>query len=246
MQLPMTATLGSPRYQFLDFTRGIAIGLMFIFHFCFGLSQLGYLNVEFSSNLFWVLFRFVIVFMFLSLVGIGLFLATRNKLNLKAYFKRLALLLVYLSLITLLSKFVRPNYYVYFGILHLIFVSSLLGLLFVKLQWMNLVLGVGLLIVGYRVQSDIFDHPLLQWIGMTSIQFSADDYAPLLPWFGLVLIGIFLGQILFNEQKQLVYLYQWKAQHWFSKLLSWAGRYSIHLYFFHFQFFYIVVYFSNF
>jgi len=237
----MSKPVLQPRYQFLDFTRGIAIGLMFIFHFCFGLSQLGYLDAHFSSDWFWVSFRFVIVFLFLSLMGIGLFLATRRKLNLKAYFKRLVLLLVYLSLITLLSHFVRPHFYVYFGILHLIFVASILGLLFVRLYWTNLFLGITLVIIGYFVQFDIFNHWLLQWIGMTSIQYSADDYAPLLPWFGLVLIGIFLGRVIF-EQARFSLLYGWQAQHWTTQLISWSGRHSIHLYFFHFQFFYVLVY----
>jgi len=237
----MNKTYNQPRYQFLDFTRGIAIGLMFIFHFCFGLSQLGYLQVNFSSDLFWVSFRFVIVFMFLSLVGIGLFLATRKKLNLRSYFKRLLLLLFYALLITILSKLVRPEFYVYFGILHLIFVCSLLGLFFIRLYWSNLFLGLGILVTGYLVQSDIFNHPLLQWIGMTSEQFSADDYAPLFPWFGLVLIGIFLGQNIFKGER-FSSLYQWQAAHWTTKLVSWAGRYSIHLYFIHFQLFYVLVY----
>jgi len=231
-----------PRYQLLDFTRGIAIGLMFIFHFCFGLSQLGYLQVSFSNDLSWILFRFVIVFMFLSLVGIGLFLATRKQLNPKSYFKRLLLLLVYASLITLFSHFVRPDFYVYFGILHLIFVCSILGLLFVKLHWTNLFLGIAWMIIGYSVQFDVFNHPGFQWLGMTSQQFSADDYAPLFPWFGLVLIGIFIGRSMF-EGERFTSLYQWQANHWFTQLVSWAGRQSIHLYFIHFQFFYVLVYF---
>ena len=86
------------RYDFLDFTRGIAILLMFIYHLSFGLAQLGFVDINFSTNLAWVSFRTLIVFLFLSLVGIGLHLATRKGLNISAYLKRLALLLLYFLL----------------------------------------------------------------------------------------------------------------------------------------------------
>ena len=82
---------------------------------------------------------------------------------------------------------------------------------------------------------------MLQWIGMNTAIPATDDYAPLLPWFGLVLIGIFIGKTLF-EKFQFESLNHWQAKHWIPRLISWAGRYSIHLYFIHFQMFYLLVY----
>lgn len=229
------------RYEFLDFTRGIAIGLMFIFHLSFGLTQLGYFQINFSTDIFWNSFRSLIVFLFLSLVGIGLYLATRNRFNIKSYLKRLLLLLLYLSLITLLSKTVRPDYYVFFGILHLIFVSSILGLLFVRFYWLSLLAGLACIVVGNTISSHLFDGTYIRWIGLSNQHYATDDYAPILPWFGIVLIGIFIGRFLFTEKKYSS-LYQWNAQHWITRLVCWAGRYSIHLYFVHFQLFYVFVY----
>jgi uncharacterized membrane protein len=240
----MPVQVNNKRYQILDFTRGLAIGLMFIYHLSFGLAQLGYFTIHFSTDFFWISFRALIVFLFLALVGIGLFLATRNKLNVRAYFKRLLLLLVYFLLITLLSQSVRPDFYVFFGILHLIFVSSILGLLFVKLYWTNLIIGLLVIGCGNFIHITRLDHPMLQWVGMNNINPIADDYAPLLPWFGLVLIGIFLGQMLFSKY-QFKSLYDWQAEHWITRLISWAGRHSIHLYFVHFQLFYVLVYFFS-
>ena len=237
----MAEHLINRRYQFLDFTRGIAIGLMFIYHISFGLAQLGYFQISFSTDIFWLSFRSLIVFLFLGLVGIGLFLATKNKLNIKSYLKRLLLLFVYFSLITLLSKSVRPNYTVYFGILHLIFICSILGLLFVRLYWLNLAIGLGLIGLGNLIKLNYFDSPYLIWIGMSEHKPITDDFAPMIPWFGLVLIGEFLGRFLFDNNEYQV-LHRWKAKLWTTKLISWAGRYSIHLYFFHFQLFYVLVY----
>lgn len=229
------------RLQFLDFIRGIAIGLMFIYHLSFGLAQIGYLKIHFSTDLFWISFRSLIVFLFLALVGIGLYLANRNKLNLRSYLKRLLLLLVYFSLITLFSHIIRPNYYVFFGILHLIFVSSILGLLFVRFYWTNLVVGLVIICCGIFIRLNSLNYPALQWIGMNTAKPITDDYAPLLPWFGLVLIGVFIGKTLF-EKYQLKSLHNWQAKNWFTRLTCWAGRYSIHLYFVHFQLFYVLVY----
>jgi len=228
------------RYQILDFTRGIAIGLMFIYHLSFGLAELGFFQIQFSTDLLWNGFRTLIVFMFLSLVGIGLFLANRSQLNWPSYFKRLALLLVYFSLITLLSYYVRPNFYVFFGILHLIFISSILGLLFVRFYWFNLFLGLVIFLTGKFSGFDLFDSRESLWLGLNSITPLTDDYAPIIPWFGLVLVGIFIGRLLFGEKQSLA-LTAWKANNWLSKLLVWSGRYSIHLYFIHFQMFYLLV-----
>lgn len=229
------------RYEFLDFVRGIAIGLMLIYHFFFGLSQLGVLDVDFSVDLVWVSFRFVIVFLFLSLVGIGLYLTARNKVNWPSYFKRLALLFLYFSLITVFSRFVRPQYFVEFGILHLIFLSSILGLLFVRFYWANLLVGLLVVGFGYSIQSHLFDYSPWQWLGMSYSMPITDDYAPVFPWFGLVLVGIYLGRLLF-EKGAYIRLLDWQSKHWALKLISWGGRYSIHIYFVHFQAFYLLVY----
>jgi len=153
LQFPYNAT---NRYEFLDFIRGMAIALMLVYHFCFGLAQLGILDISFSTNLVWISFRFVIVFLFLSLAGVGLHLAARNKIDWRSYLKRLTLLLLYFSLITLFSRFVRPQFFVEFGILHLIFLSSILGLLFVRLYWVNLLLGLSIVALGYTFKSHLF------------------------------------------------------------------------------------------
>ncbi len=240
----MSNQVKNKRYQFLDFTRGIAIGLMFIYHLSFGLAQMGYLKIHFSTDLFWISFRTLIVFLFLALVGIGLYLVTVKKLNIRPYLKRLLLLFIYFSLITFLSQAIRPNYYVFFGILHLIFVSSILGLLFVQFYWSNLIIGLIIIGCGSFIQLTSLNHAKLQWIGMNTVKSATDDYAPLVPWFGLVLIGIFIGKSLF-EKYPLEPLFNWQAKHWLTRLISWAGRHSIHLYFIHFQLFYVFVYFFD-
>jgi uncharacterized membrane protein len=236
-------TLNS-RYQLLDVIRGLAILLMLIYHACFGLKQLGFIEANFTNDHFWLSFRAVIVFLFLSLVGVGLVLANSKKLVLGAYYKRLALLLLYMSLISWLSFQVLPKHYVFFGILHLIFLSSIIGLFFVRFHWLNLITAFLILLVASLFSFELFDHPYLQWIGLMTFKPISNDYAPLFPWFSFVLVGIFLGQLILTKQ-WLQQKLQWQSNHWLVRLISWSGRYSLHIYFVHFQMFYVLVYLSN-
>ncbi len=246
----MLKQLANNRLELLDFIRGIAIGLMFIFHLSFGLNEIGLLNIDFSQDYFWISFRALIVFLFLMLVGVGLVLSKNNK-N-KTFFesllsKRLALLFTYMMLITLFSYYVRPQHYVYFGILHLIFISSLMGRILINFSSVYLgIISFIYLLVGLNLDSSQLNHPLVYWLGLGNKPAITDDFVPLFPWFSLVVFGLILGKYLVKSNTVKQKINKWKAQSWFSKLICWAGKNSIHLYFFHFQFFYFMIWIINF
>jgi uncharacterized membrane protein len=48
--------------------------------------------------------------------------------------------------------------------------------------------------VGILFSTITISNPFLFWIGLKTPSFYTLDYFPLLPWFGVVLIGLFLGQ----------------------------------------------------
>jgi uncharacterized membrane protein len=234
------------RLDFLDLVRGNAIVLMFVYHFCFGLAQIGVLNAQFSSDYFWIGFRTLIIFLFLSLVGMGLYLSKNRETFTIRFAKRMLLLALYAGLITGISYLVRPNYYVYFGILHHIFIASLLGLLFAHFYQLNLLLGIGAIIVGIFIESSLFNTSSLHWLGLGTQQVRSDDFAPLFPWFGFVLLGLFFSNLIFQQQKlpalRRRFVENWKPRSIIGKTLCWAGRQSLHLYFIHFISFYFLVY----
>lgn len=221
----------SHRIVTIDILRGFAILMMFVFHFSYDLDLFGYVDINFLQEPFWANFRRVIVSSFLLVVGISIILANRKKFNLQHFNYRLAKILTYALLVTLGSYMMFPESFIYFGILHFIFVASILGLLFRKFYWFNLILGVGLLIIDMLYSNPVFDTPLLNWIGFTTRLPYTEDYVPLVPWFGIVLIGMFLGRALFlnNTPSWL----KWKASNPFSKTLAIAGRYSLHIYILH-------------
>jgi len=232
------------RVAYLDFVRGIAILLMFIFHLAFGLSQINLLDIHMASSPFWIGFRIVIVFLFLSLVGIGLVLANRKRNFYPSFFKRLALLGLYAGLITLFSYSVRPYSYVFFGILHLIFITSLIGLIFLRLYWLNLALAILSFFAQWLNIDWLTEKDYLGWLGLSNYHPATDDFAPLFPWVSIVFFGLFAGRFLFEKNK-IRYLLDWKAENIITRLICWGGRYSIHLYFIHFQFFYLLVWFFS-
>ena len=47
------------------------------------------------------------------------------------------------------------------------------------------------------------DAPWLNWIGMMTHKPATEDYVPLFPWLGVVLIGVALGHVLVRVQRNL-------------------------------------------
>ena len=188
--------LPQPRQRLLliDALRGIAIAMMVAFHFCFDLSYFGLADFNFYEDSFWLNARTLILSSFLFLVGVSLVLATRSGLILTRYLRRLGYLLAAALLVSVATWWMFAERFVFFGVLHFIALASVLGLLFVRAGWLNLVLGVALILAANRYQSPWFDEPGRRWIGLMTHKPPTEDYVPLLPWFGVVLLGIFAGR----------------------------------------------------
>ena len=92
--------------------------------------------------------------------------------------------------------------FVRFGILHLIGASVILSYPCLRLGAWNLLLGIVLVIAGLWLRGVTVDFPWLLWLGLQPRGFSTVDYFPLLPWFGVVLIGLFLGSLLYPAARR--------------------------------------------
>ena len=82
----------------------------------------------------------------------------------------------------------------FFGVLHFVLVGSLICWLVMPYQKLLLMLAMSLLTIGIFYQSSVFNHPLLQWLGMMTYKPITEDYVPLLPWLGVMMIGARMGQ----------------------------------------------------
>ncbi|VAW89570.1 hypothetical protein MNBD_GAMMA18-1269 [hydrothermal vent metagenome] len=243
----LVAAKGEPaaRYIHIDAARGFAIVLMVIFHFTYDLNHFNYVEVDFNHDPFWLNFRTLIVTLFLCLVGISLQLATGKGVNLRRYGSRLMLLVAAAVAVTFGSYLVFPDKLILFGILHFIAVASVVGLLFRHFYWINLLLGIGLIIFGVQFQHEWFNALAWHWIGLTTQGPATVDYVPLLPWFGVVLIGMFLGSLI--ERYQLLSRVS-QQSNGLTRSLALGGRHSLVIYLAHqpllFAGFYLVSFFD--
>jgi uncharacterized membrane protein len=224
--------LHRPRLLSIDALRGVAILLMVAFHFCFDLAQFQLVGFDFYRDPFWLHLRTFVLSLFLGLVGISLVLASRNGLDRNRYWKRLLLLVLAAGVISASTWGVFGSRFVFFGVLHFIALSSVLGLIFLWGTWINLVLGVGVIAFSAYWQSPWFDQTGRRWIGLMTHRPATEDYVPLLPWFGVVLLGIFAGKLLLRSA-WLPRLDQRLRPLAAARGLAAAGRHSLMIYLAH-------------
>lgn len=240
-QSPSTSSSAAPptpaagaigRYPLVDALRGVAIMLMFAYHFTFDLNHFGAVRIDFNYDPRWLAFRAVIVSFFVGLVGVGLVLADRYRPDWRGFTRRLGAIGGCALLATAGSFVMFRDSYIFFGILHFIFVASVLGILFRRLFRMNLLLGVLMVIVGMAVKHPVFDKPWLQWYGLMTFKPNTQDYVPLLPWFGAVLIGMFLARLA-QRSGLLAQFGALGAGNPIGRFLAFAGRHSLLIYMVH-------------
>lgn len=219
-------------YAYIDYLRGVALLLMFAYHFSFDLNYYQFIETDFYNNPFWIYFRIVIVSLFLWLVGVSLWLASQNGIKLSRVAKRLGWLIAAAALVSYSSYLTFPGSYIYFGILHFIIVASLIGLLFARLHYSNLILGILLIIIGVTVSTPVFNQDSLQWFGLMTHKPVTEDYVPFLPWFGVVLLGLFSGSFIF-KYGHLKSISRWREKTKLQSTVSCMGRHSLIIYLLH-------------
>jgi uncharacterized membrane protein len=101
--------------------------------------------------------------------------------------------------ITLVTYIVIGRGFIVFGILHLISISILLAYPLLRLGRMNLLLGLAAILLGLYIQELEVDFFWLIWLGLAPRSFTSLDYVPLLPWFGVVLMGMAGGALLYKD-----------------------------------------------
>jgi uncharacterized membrane protein len=196
------------RFWEVDAARGVAIIMMVVYHTTYDLDTLGGYDIQSTSG-FWALFADVTAGLFLFLVGVSLAISRartgRTGWNLFGkYLARGLRILAYGMLLTVVFLVLRMGV-VAFGILHLIGVSIIFAYPFLRLRLTNLVLGALIFAAGlYMMSLDLTSESfLLLPFGVVPEGVMMPDYRPLLPWFGVVLIGLFFGNVVYGSGGRL-------------------------------------------
>ncbi|MFO7967475.1 MAG: heparan-alpha-glucosaminide N-acetyltransferase [Archaeoglobaceae archaeon] len=178
------------RLELVDFLRGFAVILMLIYHLFFDLEYFGKVSL---SSPFWYFFPRFIGGTFIFVAGISLSLAkrkygehlTRKTIRRGAKYLLLGLVITAVTLPT--------SCYVRFGILHFFGLAVILGSFFAGYRKLSVVAGVILFIIGLGLNQVVISGEYLVWLGLLPPSFCSLDYYPLLPWLGVMLIGISVG-----------------------------------------------------
>ena len=213
----------------IDGLRGVALCLMVVYHFSFDLNWFGFIRADFDHDPFWLGFRGVIVSAFMLLVGLSLLLARRAGVTPRHFWRRIALIAFCAILVSVASYVTFPQTFITFGILHCIALASVLAWPLARFPLAALAGGVVIVAIGNAVKLPLFDTPWLQWLGLMTHKPLTEDYVPLLPWLGVVMIGIALGHWLSLQQFHPLRPLSRITPRW----LVWMGRHSLVIYMLH-------------
>lgn len=228
------------RFWEVDALRGVAIIMMVLVHLRYDLVYYGGYRAGVLVAPFWPNFARATASIFMFLVGVSLTLSLARagraeggdtRLFLK-YLKRGLTVFGWGMVITLVTWVLLGEGAVFFGILHFIGVSIILAYPFLRLRLPNLVIGLILIAVGVYLSGRTFAFPWLMWLGLVPERLSSVDYYPLLPWFGVVLIGVFVGNLLYPGRQRRLRLADWSGVlpiRW----LSFLGQHSLLIYLVH-------------
>lgn len=199
----------------LDVARTVAIAMMVIYHAAYDVTTLA---PETGVDAFtggWRALQVATGSSFMFIVGVSFMVsegrALRRGLDWSARYRRHARralqVLAAAALVSLGTFVVLGDEFIRFGILHVIGVSVLLAPFFARLGLLNLPLGAAAIAAGLWLEERTFGTWLLMPLGFRPEGGELGvDYYPLLPWFGLALLGMTAGALLYpmGERAQVL------------------------------------------
>jgi uncharacterized membrane protein len=226
------------RLPAIDIARGGALLAMFIYHLMWDLTYFGLIGRDFATSQPAKIFAHCVAFAFLLLVGISLSLAARNAPR-RAFWQRLGRIALAAAAISVVTWFVFPDQFIYFGILHCIALSSLLGLPFGRAPVsLILLLAVVALFVPLVLTSSFFNAPAWLWLGLSTDVRPSVDYQPLLPGFGMALVGLCIGRVIASPPPGWM---ERPSRGPIAATLEFGGKHSLIIYLLHQPVFFLLL-----
>ncbi len=184
------------RIRAVDAARGTAILLMVAYHVFFDVRYFGIADVD-LYGLPLTLLQYSAGILFVLIAGVSLTLSeSRNSEGYVHHAKRGMRLAAVAVLITLATWIYPNDGFVQFGVIHLLALATFIAPLFFGLGRLSAVAGILVIAAGAWAGSVHPETHWLFWLGFTDEGYHALDHYPLLPWFGVVLLGMSVGQLL--------------------------------------------------
>lgn len=221
-----------PRLPVVDLARGLAIAQMIVYHFIYDLTYFGWLHFDMTSEPEWIAWRNAIVSQFLLVSGVGVGLGDAAGRSGARFWRRWVQVAAAAALVSIGSAWMFGPRLIWFGILHFIAVALLLARPLPALGPWNLAIGAALLAVGLSVHDPRFDPAWTSWIGLVAHKPPTEDYVPLLPWFGVVAIGVGAAELWRRRGFALPASLQ-RLGSSPARALRWLGRWPLTIYLVH-------------
>ena len=223
---PSTPAISSPpRLLLVDALRGVAVAQMVVYHFIYDLAYFGWIDLAMTRDQPWVGWRTTIVTQFLLLVGVSLVLRTSFKPSASDFWKRWTQIAAAALLVSLGSWLIFGPRLIYFGILHFVAAALLIARPLLRFRELNIVFGAVSILAGLAFSHELFDTPPANIIGFMTSKPRTEDYVPLFPWIGVVLIGAGLAARWQRAQWRIPQAWRWlneRAPRWLVFLGTWA------------------------
>lgn len=223
----------------IDALRGVAIIMMVIYHLLWDLYFFAILpNIALQVG-FWKYFQRTTATLFLTLVGVSLVITNLRdrqvnpgqRIPFRRFLERGARIFGWGMVISLAVRIAGIGK-IDFGILHLIGFTIIAAYPFLEWRWLNLLLWATLYLAGKFLQPGLVSVPWLVWLGLEPPFYDYLDYFPVIPWFGVVLLGIGLGNLLYRDNPNRLPLLDW-SRWWPVRWLQALGRRSLPIYLLH-------------
>jgi uncharacterized membrane protein len=194
------------RFDRLDALRGAAIVWMAVFHFVFDLNHFGLLDPrqDFYRDPFWTVQRALIVTLFMFTAGLSQAVALDAGQGWPRFWRRWVQVAGCAVLVSAGSALMFPKSWISFGVLHGFAVMLVAARLAAPLRGWLWPLGLACVLLPQLVQHPVFDSRWTNWVGLVTRKPVTEDYAPVLPWLGVMLWGLAAGQGLLARRRSLL------------------------------------------
>jgi uncharacterized membrane protein len=216
----------------VDLARAAALVAMALFHFVYDLELFGWVAPGTAVTGGWRVLALCTAGSFLFLAGLSLWLGHGRGIRWRGFWRRFAMVAGAAAVISVATRVALGEVFIFFGILHAIAASSLLGLAFLRVPAVPLIgLAALALWAPWVARAEVFDPWWFWWTGLQTVPVRSVDYVPLAPWFGPFLMGLAVGRLgsRFGLWSRLA---GWRGGVW-AERLAVPGRYSLWVYLAH-------------
>ncbi len=226
---PSASPARAPRFDRLDALRGFALIWMAFFHFSFDLSNFKVIEADFYNDPVWLVQRTCILSLFLLCAGAGQAVAVQQGQTWRRFWRRWAQVVGCALLVSAGSYAMFHERFIYFGVLHGMAVMLIVARRAAGLKLWLIAIGLVALALPQLIQHPFFDSPWTNWVGLITHKPSTEDYVPVLPWIGVMFIGLAATQWLLQNKPAVL---QGPVPQWLRPL-AFLGGWSLTFYMLH-------------